>query len=115
MPFGPRPEHGSIRSLDRFTVRLLVLSIVLLMLVGSLAEAYISERRSSQTAASIAALCPFWRDLAQLPLSATSTKLAFTIIADTRIAYAKQSCEKTTGALPEPDPRVKPLLPAGVK
>lgn len=53
--------------------------------------------------------CQFWSDLSQIPLTAASSKTALTIVADARVSYQRQKC---TPALPSPDPRVVPYLPA---
>jgi len=105
---------GIFRSFDRFTNELIAIVFVLILALAALGEGYVSLSRSSQTAASVAAVCPFWRDLAQIPLTENSTAVAFTIVADARVAYAKQQCSTHTGPLQKPDPRVIPYLPHGV-
>lgn len=89
--------------------------VVCIIAITALIYAYVGERKSDRTSVAVQGSCQFWHDLSQLPLSDSSTKVAFTIIADARIAYAHQGCTALTGSLPLPDPRVVPFLPPGVR
>ena len=47
-----------------------------------------------------AADCPFFRDVASLPVGAASTVVGQRLIKDARTAYIRRGCVAATGALP---------------
>ncbi len=96
---------------ERGLIKLGAACFVLILLCAALGLALSAQSAANRANTSVRGSCQFWRDLSQLPLAANSTKVAFTIIADSRIAYARQACPNHLGDLPKPDPRVVPFLP----
>jgi hypothetical protein len=110
---GTAPFLSRSQKFERVLLWVLVVAVAGLgfgyLLVNGIAHQ--ARDASNKAGASVQASCQFWHDLSQVPLSDTSTRVVFTIIADARIAYAGLGCSP---ALPPADPRVAALLPHGV-
>lgn len=89
--------------------------IALVKVTSHRAEQRTSDRiRQAQlhTQAEIQGSCDFWRYVATAPLEPDTKPLGLDIVAGVRIAYAAAECP---GKLPPADPRVRALLPPGVR
>lgn len=100
---------------ERALIKIGAMCVCLFLIVGALGIALSAKDTASSATTSVRGSCQFWRDLSQVPLSPASGKPLLTIIADARIAYARQGCANLNGQLPAPDPRVKPFLPVGLR
>lgn len=88
---------------------------VAILAIGVLGLSLLAVDKANRTSKQVQGSCQFYRDLSQLPLSPTSTRVLFTIIADARVAYEIGDCERVKGKLPAADPRVTALLPKGLR
>jgi hypothetical protein len=90
----------------------LLLTVLVVVLFDNQHETNAKVRaQQAQVEAALHSDCPFFRDLATLPLSPQATKTGFLIVADSRIAYVSHDCVAKLGKLPPADPRVLPYLP----
>lgn len=109
-PFGPFRRLGPT---DRFALRMAVFCTLLIIACGGLALGFLGERHANQANTAVAGSCQFYRDIAGVPISPTSSKALLVIIADARGAYDTAGCVQKHGPLPAPDPRVQPYIPRG--
>jgi hypothetical protein len=100
---------------ERGVYKLAGLCVLLILLCSALGIGLSAVARANRAQTGVQGSCQFWRDLSNLPLTKTSSVIAFTIVADSRIAYVTQDCADKFGKLQKPDPRVLPYLPPGMR
>ncbi|HEY2088593.1 MAG TPA: hypothetical protein VGH54_21560 [Mycobacterium sp.] len=104
-----------LEPLERGVFKIVAFCVFLTLVCGALGLALSAQSNANKAQFGLHGSCQFWRDLSDLPLPANSTKVAFSIVADSRVAYTRQSCDVELGALPAPDPRVLPYLPPSMR